>query len=81
MFQNGDILLLTDGRILRVVDNESFGSSSDMMMVQFIDRNENSFVDKDTLDIEANLGRSGAALANFHAINGIHVRLNKLGNV
>jgi hypothetical protein len=81
MFQEGDILLLVDGRILRVLDTTSLGSLSDMILVQFIDRSESTFVDKNTLDIESNLGRSGAALANFHAIHGIHLRLNNLSKV
>lgn len=81
MFSEGDILLLTDGRILRVVDTTSFGSDSNMMLVQFIDRSEQSYIERDNLDIESNLGNSGAALANFHAIHGIHLRLNRLNGV
>jgi hypothetical protein len=81
MFHDGDILLLVDGRILRVMDTKSFGSSSNMGLVQFIDRSDQTYIDLDTLDIESNLGSSGAALANFHAIHGIHLRLNNLSKV
>jgi hypothetical protein len=81
MFENGEILLLIDGRILKVVDSHSFGKDSTMIQVQFIDRSESSFIDADSIDVESNLGNSGAALANFHAIHGIHLRLNRLNGV
>lgn len=77
--KNGDILLLMDGRILKVVDSKP--SLGGLVTVQFIDREEESYLDIKKLDIENNLGQDGNAAFNFHIARSLHLRLNRLSNI
>lgn len=76
---NGDIVLLSDGRMFRIVDVTP--SYDEMIYIQFVDRDELSFVEYNRLDIEANLGKDPQALAMFHSIRGIHLRLNRMNQI
>lgn len=75
---NGDILLLLDGRMLRIEDVKSPGG---LAAVLYIDRDEESYTDLDKLHIEANLGQSTNVLATFYTTRGIHLRLNRMNKV
>lgn len=77
--KNGDVLLLTDGRILQIVDTKVDWSG--YAMVEFIDRGEHSYLDLGELEVEHNLGQSSAILMNFHATHSLHIRLNRMAKV
>lgn len=77
--KSGDVILLSDGRIFAVVDVANFNKPT--MCVQFIDRNECSYVDPDNFDIEKNLGQSNEVLAYFHSMRGVHLRLNRMSKI
>jgi len=75
----GDVLLLLDGRILRVMCLRSNSlNDSDLSIVQFLDRNEESYISLNTLHIEHNLGQNCHILAYFYMSRSIHLRLNKM---
>jgi hypothetical protein len=74
--EEGDVILLTDGRLARVTSPMQ-GSIDFYFMMQFIDTNgETMQLDDGTLDIDRNLGQSEEILANFYAARSIHLRLN-----
>lgn len=75
--KNGDILLLSDGRLLRV---EKCGIAC-YTSVLYIDKEEISHVDTDNLLISDNLGQSSAILATFYAARSVHLRLNGFNRI
>lgn len=81
-FNPGSICLLSDGRIFKVIDNSNFNPKKQegMVCVQFLDRDECSFIEADRLDVvEENRGLM--ALMVFESTRSVHVRLNRLNNV
>jgi hypothetical protein len=76
--EEGDVILLTDGRLTRVVSPLHKGTTfEDYFMLQFIDANgEHLQLDDNTLDIERNLGQSEGVLSSFYTARSIHIRLN-----
>lgn len=76
--EDKDVILLKDGRLLQVIDCQFKASP---IMVQFIDRDEPSYLDPNTLDYENNLQHSPSVLLNFHANRSIHMRLNRMGRL
>lgn len=75
-FDNGDIIKFFDGRMLRILEKED--AQTKMSIVQFIDRNEPTWMRLDSADMEINLGTSREVFASFDTARGIHLRLNKL---
>ena len=71
--KNGDVLLLSDGRMVRKL--EDLGTEFSVR-VQFIDKNSESFIGLETLEIECNLGQSPEVVSNFYSGWSVHVRLN-----
>lgn len=78
-FEKGDILLLDNGRVVRIEDIGSLtGSVDDQLMLQYIDRDGMSYeFDPYALDIERNLGQSEAVLSSFYSARSVHLRLNR----
>lgn len=78
--KDGDILLMHDGEMLRVIEVDAYGG--DMTMIESVYEDEIKFVNTKSLrDMYENLGQEGATRALYHATRSIHVRLNKLGQV
>ena len=74
--EEGDVLLLTDGRLARITSS-GLGSMETYFMMQFIDTNgETMQLDDGTLHIEQNLGQTKEILAAFYAARSIHIRLS-----
>jgi hypothetical protein len=81
-FNVNDVCLLSDGRIFKVLDNSGFNpkKQSGMLWVEFMDRNECSFIEAEKLDVvESNRGLM--AIMIFESTRSIHLRLNKLSNI
>lgn len=74
----GDVLLLGDGRLTRVVSEmKFFPSGIGYVMFQFMDQPGETMQDDDrTLDIERNLGQSEQILISFYTARSIHLRMN-----
>lgn len=77
--KDGDVLLLEDSRLLRVIQKDAGIEHIREGIVQFIDKNHESYVDFENLSILQNLGNSPEVVANFYAAWGIHVRLTGWG--
>lgn len=77
--KDGDVLLLQDSRMLRIIQKDPQIDQIMVGIVQFVDKNEESYVDFDTLEVQENLGNSSEVVAGFYFSWGIHVRLNKWG--
>ena len=75
---DGDILLLSDGRLLRVLDSVAWDT---MNCVQFVDRDECCYIEIKEVEIEHNFGKDPAAFMNFQLAHGLHLRLNRLAKV
>ena len=73
--KNGDVLLLSNGRLAQIVETKV--DWSDLAMVQFIDVEEPSCIDAKRL-IEHNLGQAPGVLMSYHSARAIHLRLNRL---
>lgn len=78
-----DILLLANGRMLKVIDpahgdNPHMG---DYSMITYMDSDEQTYCNFRELNIAKNLGKSKEILAIFHAAQSIHVRLNRIKSV
>lgn len=76
--KDGDVLLLTDGRLMKVLETKT---AIGMTCVQYVDSDNFSYVSADDLDIGHNLGQGPIILAHFHGLHSIHVRFNRLGRV
>ena len=77
----GDVLLLIDGRMARLIDNYSPYSFNlnTSLRVQFSDKTEETLVYPSSLEIEQNLGNSPEVVGNFYNTWGLHKRLNLMG--
>jgi len=73
--KNGDVLLLSNGRLAQIVETKV--DWSDLAMVQFIDVEGLSCIDAKRL-IEHNLGQAPGVLMSYHSTRAIHLRLNRL---
>lgn len=73
----GTVLLLMDGRMLRIVEKRKDGLSA----VQFLDRDEESFIELNKLHIERDLGQDDQVVASFYTSRSIHLRLNRMNKV
>lgn len=81
-FPESAIVLLSDGRILKVIESSSFDTKKKkgLICVRFMDRDEHSYVEGEKLDVvEVNTGLT--ALMIFESSRSIHVRLNRLSSV
>lgn len=76
--KTGDILILLDGRMLRILHLDE---SSDVMNVQFIDKDDSNYLIQTGLYVQDNLGTEPAVIAMFNAARSIHTRLNQLAKV
>ena len=74
-----DVLLLSNGKMLQVVEKGARGLGLDMVL--YIDNDSVTITDLERLDIAHNLGHGPVAVGTFHMIRGIHERLNKLAKV
>jgi hypothetical protein len=75
--QEGQIVVLTDGRVFRV--RENYG---DNLCVIWMDADEETFIcDKDSLHVESVLEPSPEVLLTFNATRSLHERLNRLSRV
>lgn len=74
---DGDVLLLMDGRMLRVMEMRKDGLNA----VQFLDRDEESYIAFDKIHIEGNLGQNDYVIASFYTSRSIHLRLNRMNKV
>jgi hypothetical protein len=77
--EQGDVLLLTDGRMLQIV--QMGDKKYDLACVQYIDQSEHSFVQLYELDVAHNLGQGPSVLSHFFGLNSLHVRFNNLAKV
>lgn len=75
-YEKGTVLLLSDGRLLRLLE---VGTDKELDEVQFVDREEPSFLRSKELDLEDNLGRSPSVLCQFYAAWNIYKK-TKLDN-
>lgn len=79
--EKGDILLLSNGRLARIISDVSDSYVKGLMEIQFLDRDEPSFMDPEDLDVEENLGSGSATLCQFYTARSIHLRLNRMNKV
>ena len=79
----GDVLLLIDGRMARVIDKDILFYTNlldSSIRVQFSDRTEETLIKRDPfLEVERNLGNSPEVVGNFYNTWGLHKRLNLMG--
>lgn len=78
--RNGDVLLLLDGRMLKLLESKSEFEGF-LPCVQFIDRDECTYCDFESYEVASNLGQEPTVLATFSAIRGVHLRLNKMARM
>lgn len=77
-FEKGDILLLDNGRIVRLEDVGAMDYYTTPLILQYIDRDGATYeFSPESLDIEKNLGQSEAVLASFYSMRSVHLRLNR----
>lgn len=75
---DGDIILLSDGRLLRVLDSVALDT---MSCVQFVDRDECCYINIKEIKLQHNFGKDPATSMNFQLARGLHLRLNKLAKI
>ena len=73
---NGDVLLLRDGSLAMALyfDKKKYA-------IQYIDRNDPSFIPTDALRAELNLGQTDSVIVSFLSARSLHLRLNKLNGI
>jgi len=74
--ENGDILLLSDGRMGRITEHCALAYAT--AAIQFIDEMGPRIVTLDLLDIEQNLGQTPSVLAAFYSAMSVHLRINRM---
>jgi hypothetical protein len=74
---DSDVLLLMDGRMLRVMEMRENGLNA----VQFLDGDEESYIAFGKIHIEGNLGQNDYIIASFYTSRGIHLCLNRMNKV
>ena len=77
--KDGDVLLLEDSRMLRIIQKDAGIEHIVGGIVQYVDKNEESYTNLDKLVVQENLGNSPEVVATFYTAWGVHVRLNNLG--
>ena len=77
--KNGDVLLLGNGQMLRIIQKDAEIEHIREGIVQFIDKTEETYLDLANLDIGANLGNSPEVVATFYSTWGLNLRLNRMG--
>lgn len=81
-FRDKCVYLLADGRMFKVVDSSRYDSEtgSGIVCVQFVDKDECSFVEANKLDIVA-FDRGVSGMISFAAARSIHIRINRMSKV
>lgn len=74
----GDVLLLEDGRMVRILEKDSGIEHIREGRVQFADYWPETYLDIETLEVEANLGSSPEVVASFYSAWSIHKALNRI---
>ncbi len=79
--RNGDVILLSTGNMIRIVELES-EEMGDFSRVQWVTNDGDRLMNLKELHIfDKNLGQSMSVLASFYAARSVHERLNKLSKV
>ncbi|HVN97774.1 MAG TPA: hypothetical protein VMT62_15195 [Syntrophorhabdaceae bacterium] len=78
-FDTGDFLKYYDGRLCKVL--EKCDPVTKTTVLQFIDRDEPSWMEVDKAFVETNLGASREVSASFYSARGIHLRLNRMKGI
>lgn len=79
--ERNDVILTPDGRLFQVTDLDPFlDGSNGRIEVQFIDRDEPTYVDR-TIIRSMNLGQKPEVLAAFVTARSVHLRLNRMNRI
>jgi hypothetical protein len=78
-FENGDHLKFYDGRLIKIL--EKYDPTTRRTVVQFIDRDEPTYLALDISHLEINLGKSVEVMASFDSARSVHLRLNRMRGI
>jgi len=76
---NGDVLLLQDSRMARIIEKDSGIEHIKEGIIQFADMLEETYMDLEKLTVEENLGNSPQVVATFYSTWSVHARLRGMG--
>lgn len=80
-FGEGEVLLLTNGVMVRILELQFLKDNSNVSLVQFIHHSTPTYQDLSDLYVQMNLGNSNEILTMFYSTRSIHLRLNQLKDI